>query len=128
MKGAAMNLKLQHAELHLEPSQIIRLRDAAGARVRVLHGLLWVTQHRDGRDHIVPSGRTVTLDRAGLTLLHALEPTEVDLSDPAPGPGWQQRVGQGLAAVLRSVGKGIARSFGPGAIEAYRPGKWHYGL
>ena len=117
-----MNLKLNRAELHLESHQVVGLLDAAGARVQVRRGRLWITQDRDGRDLLVDAGKEFTLDRPGLALIHAIETADVSLSEkaeqaPTRRPGW-----------LRAVGRWIASAFGPEALDRYRPGPWHLGL
>lgn len=116
-----MNLKLTRAELRLEPHQVIGLRDADGTRVQVRRGRLWITQDRDGRDLLVAAGNAFTLDRPGLALLHALEPADVALSDAERAPTRLQRS-------LRALGRWIALTFGPKAIDRYRPGNGRYGL
>jgi DUF2917 family protein len=125
MKGGAMNLKLSRAELRLEPRQVVGLLDAAGAQVRCRRGKLWITQHRDGRDLVVAAGGGVTLDRPGLALIHALEPAEVALEDSVPEPGRIERVERAARGALRAIGRWIARTFGPEAVDRYHPGPWH---
>jgi Protein of unknown function (DUF2917) len=123
-----MNLKLSRVELLLAPHQTVGLVDAVGAHVEVRRGKVWITQHEDGRDLMVAAGGGFTLDRPGLALVHALEPTEMALAEGGTGTarlkGWKSVP----RAVLRAIGRWIAWNFGPEAIDRYRPGPWHRGL
>jgi hypothetical protein len=121
MKGVAMNLKSDRAELRLESRQILRLRDASGTRVQCLKGALWITQDRDPEDHFIGAGDELTLDRPGLVLIHAIEPAECVLSEPAARPSLSARIGRALVAAFRAVVRWIARRFGP---EAINDGNW----
>jgi hypothetical protein len=129
MKGVAMNIKLGRAGIRLESRQIVQLLDPAGTRVQCVCGVLWITQEGDGRDHIVAPGQSLTLDYPGLALVHALEPSDLEILPPVPAQTGLQRLVHALAGALRSGGKWAAdvlsHTFGPAALEAYRPGKWH---
>ena len=123
-----MNLKLDRANLLLEAGQVIRLHDAMGTRVQCLHGALWITQHGDRRDHLVCAGGTLTLGRPGLVLIHAIEPTEFALFDPASVPSLAGRIMRTSATALRAAGRWIARRFGPEAIGDHRWRGWYGAL
>lgn len=62
---------------------MLRLEDAAGTRLLIQRGSVWITQEGDHKDHYLPATGTITLDRTGLALVHALEPTELILSRTA---------------------------------------------
>jgi len=70
----------------------------------------------------------LTLDRRGLALIHAQEPSEIVLSEPAPRPALRQKLGRTLLAARRAVGRGFARSFGPESLDRARDRGWHHGL
>src|SRR6267143_124805 len=115
-----MNIRFDRAQLHLETREVLRLHDPRGARVECIRGALWITQNRDHEDYFLAANDALTLDRPGLALIHAQAPSEVLLSDPAPRPRLQQKIGPALVAALRAVGRGFARNFGPEAIDRYR--------
>jgi hypothetical protein len=119
-----MNIKVARADLLLQDHEVLRLRDARGARVQCLRGALWVTQHRDPEDHFIGPGDALTLDRPGLALIHAIAPAEIVLSettqewDRSPWP----------LRALHATGRWIARHFGPEAITARRLRGWYGAL
>jgi len=123
-----MNLSFDRAGLRLDARQMIRLRDPEGARVHVVSGALWITQDADREDHWLEADGALTLDRPGLALIHAQEPSEILLFAPASRPGLRQRVARAFTAALRSVGRSLVRHFGPESIDRpHRPG-WYHGL
>jgi len=118
-----MNIRFGRAQLHLERRELIRLHDPRGARVECVRGALWITQNEDRRDYFLAANDALTLDRPGLALIHAQEPSEIVLSEPPPCP--RPRLGRTLLAA--SAGRRFARSFGPESID--RPGnRRYYGL
>jgi hypothetical protein len=72
-----MNAGFDQASLDMGARQTVRLYDAAGASIRVVAGAVWVTQDRDARDVVLQPGEQFTLDRPGLSVLEALEPSRV---------------------------------------------------
>jgi hypothetical protein len=122
-----MNIRFGRAQLHLERREVIRLHDPRGARVECIRGALWITQNSDRRDYFLAANDALTLDRPGLALIHAQEPSEVVLSEPAPSPRLRQRFGRAFVAALRAAGKGFARYFGPESIDRSR-NRSYYGL
>lgn len=76
-----MNIELDSSTLALPRDGLIALRDADGTRVTCLSGALWITEDHDHSDIILEAGETVTLRRPGLTLLMALQPASLRLSE-----------------------------------------------
>jgi DUF2917 family protein len=113
-----MNLELDRGELILRFRDMVRFEDAAGTRLRVRSGSVWITQHRDARDYFVPATGTIALDRPGLALVHALEPAELVV--------WPPKARVSLAArVARRLAGRLARRFGPEGIDNQRLRGWH---
>src|SRR5260221_1861290 len=118
-----MNIGFGRAQLHLKAREVIRLYDPRGARVECVRGALWITQNEDRRDYFLAANDALTLDRPGLALIHAQEPSEIVLSEPPP----RLRFGRTLLAALPAAGGRVAPSFGPDSID--RPGnRRYYGL
>lgn len=77
-------MQLSGVVVVLQFREMFRLEDAAGTRLRVRSGSVWITQERDHRDHYVPATGSIALDRPGLALVHALEPAELVVWRPVP--------------------------------------------
>jgi DUF2917 family protein len=119
-----MNIGFNRVELHLAPREVIRVYDPTGTRVECIRGELWITQDRDFEDHLLSANDALTLDRDGLALIHAQEPSDIILFEPVPRP----RLGARIARALRAAGRWLARTFGPEAIERMRERAWHHGF
>jgi hypothetical protein len=76
---------------------------------------LWITQNRDRDDHFLSAKDALMLERPGLALIHAQEPSEIVLFEPAPRQGLLQRIGRALAAASRAC---VSRTESPGAMSA----------
>ena len=82
-----MNIALDSSTLHLERDGLIAVRDGRGTLVSCVSGTLWITQDHDTHDNLVGAGETLVIDYAGLTLLTALEPTDLRLIEPGEDSG-----------------------------------------
>jgi hypothetical protein len=108
-----MNIAFTRVELHLGPREVLRVYDPLGARVECVRGGLWITQDKDFEDHFLSADDALVLDRSGLALIHAQEPSDVVLSEPAARAPRLRRIADAL-------GRWFARTFGPEALDRKR--------
>jgi len=101
-----MNIGFNRVQVHLKPREVLRVYDPLGARVECVRGGLWITQDRDYEDHFLSANDALVLDRRGLALIHAQEPSDVVLVEPARRPG-----------LLARLAVWLARAFGPESLE-----------
>jgi hypothetical protein len=74
-----------HCRLAIDSGSTLRVDAAKGMLVYVWHGAVWLTQERDQRDHLLKSGESFRIDRAGATLLSPLgKGAVVSLTTPQP--------------------------------------------
>ena len=67
----------------VEPGQSARIIDGLGTEIRIVDGIIWITQAGDQRDIVLRAGGTFTLDRDGLALLVAIDnPARVLINTP----------------------------------------------
>lgn len=75
-----------HAPLHetvtLPRGQLLTLADSRGTTLAVADGLLWVTEHRDHRDLLLPAGRQYTLEGSGPVVISARHDSRVVVTRP----------------------------------------------
>ena len=105
-----MEANLTQASVCLEPRRGMALTDAAGVEMECLTGRVWLTMEGDSRDIVLASGAAHTIERNGLTLINASEPSLVHvrlpLAQPAAWKRWLARVWEWLA----SAGEARARA------------------
>jgi len=70
--------------VNLPRKATLGIEDGRGMRVGVTAGRVWLTQHGDVRDVVLGPGERFVIDRAGRTLVQALDTTELSL-DAAHG-------------------------------------------
>ncbi len=75
---------LERASTRLEKDALLRIRKGRGQIVTVLEGLVWVTQDHDPRDIFLGDGESFALDGGGLTIVQALERTQLLVLAPPP--------------------------------------------
>ena len=108
-----MNMHKTHLKHQIGPRHGLALRDANGRTVTCVSGSVWLTMDGDNRDIVLEPGATFVVDRDGLTLLAAQQPSAVQVSAPNQTKSWWDR----LVAFLD-------RTYVPGAIRPAR--KWVY--
>jgi hypothetical protein len=74
-----------------------RIVNGRGWKIHVREGELWLTQHRDARDHVVRAGESFTLDRDGTAIACAMRPSVITLGAPTPPRSALARAGAWLA-------------------------------
>lgn len=77
-----MNIVMNGPSLVLDRLEHFALKDAAGTIAQVKSGRVWITLEHDRRDIVLEPGETWVIDRDGLTLVQAEEPTTVVLQEP----------------------------------------------
>ena len=117
MPSDSVNMSLSRASVCLERGRGISLRDAAGVVLTPLTGRAWLTMEGDARDIDLRPGMPYRIERDGLTLVSALEPSCVEVrvprGDPSPWRATQEGIWSWLAAAgqLRARAR-MARGFG----------------
>ncbi len=87
-----MNMTNLHTNYQMDPRDTLALHDAGGRTVTCVSGSIWLTMEGDTRDVVLEPGASFTVDRDGLTLLAAQEPSVVQLSAPNQPRTWWDRV------------------------------------
>jgi hypothetical protein len=80
-----MKLELGKSRLGLDRDQLITVRDGKGVRVSCLRGALWITQEQNTADVLLEAGGSFVIDQPGLTLVMALRPSHLQVSEPCVG-------------------------------------------
>ncbi len=81
-----LQIELLPGPLQLQPSQLLRVRNARGWQVRAVSGALWITQDGDRRDIVLGAGDQFLFCSAGLGLISALTQS-VLIVDKGPSLG-----------------------------------------
>jgi hypothetical protein len=96
-----MNYHRVSEEICLLPGHPIRLRDAAGTRIRCLRGTIWITVANEPDDVFLGSGQSYLISRNGLSLVERIGNSSIQLERLRAGGklgGWLD----GLIRRLRS--------------------------
>jgi hypothetical protein len=101
-----VNIGFSRMQFHLKRRDVLRVYDPLGARVECVRGGLWITQDRDFEDHFLSANDALTLDRRGLALIHAQEPSDIVLVEP-----------ERRATLRERVARWIAKTFGPESLD-----------
>lgn len=78
------DLKDGARRISIAAGEAVSVRVAFGARIRCVHGNVWLTQEGDARDYCYAAGLTFCISRPGLAVLTTLTATSVVLVTP-PG-------------------------------------------
>jgi uncharacterized protein (AIM24 family) len=108
-----MDMHETHTKHQIGPRRGLALRDARGRTVKCVSGSVWLTMEGDRRDVVLNPGASFVVDRDGLTLLAAQQPSAVQVSVQNRTNHWWDRVVDFLD-----------RTYGPGAIRPSR--RWMY--
>ena len=96
-----MQIELTQTHIALEARHAMSLMDAVGVQVECRTGQLWLTMDGDSRDIFLAPGDAHSIERKGLTLISAIEPSLVHVQEPRPRPaarkGWIARAWDWLA-------------------------------
>jgi hypothetical protein len=114
-KGYAMTMQigLRQANISLGARHAMSLNDAVGAEVACVTGQVWLTMDGDRRDIFLAPGEAHSIERAGLTLINAIEPSVVHVELPRPRAAawarsaWDWLVGAAEARVRARIERGI---------------------
>jgi Protein of unknown function (DUF2917) len=82
MTTLAMKVQMTQGSVCLGSGHALSLSDAAGAQITSLKGRVWLTMEGDLRDIDLQKGTAHTIERNGLTLVNAIEPSLVHVRFP----------------------------------------------
>jgi hypothetical protein len=91
---------IAQASIGMARSNVVRIEDGSGIDVAVTYGRVWLTQYRDATDVCLNAGESFRIDRAGATIVAALESSLLTLTPPAAQP---LRVSMTRAGTAESV-------------------------
>ena len=93
--------------LELALGDLIELKDARGATVRVTQGTVWLTQEHDTQDVVLRTGDVWTVERQGLTLVEAQGEARVCIvgrvAQKIAAAGSEPRIGRRIHNWVRSA-------------------------
>jgi hypothetical protein len=72
--------------VNLPREGLLGIEDGRGMRLQVAAGKVWLTQHGDERDVVLGPGECFVIDRAGRTLVQALDAAELRLDADCSAP------------------------------------------
>lgn len=80
-----MQIQLSFKRMFLAPGKTFAVPTAAGARVRVIDGMVWATTSSNPDDFWLGAGDEHTVRSPGLTVVESVSPSTVELLPPAAG-------------------------------------------
>jgi hypothetical protein len=89
-------------EFEIERGALVKIEAAAGDRLRVHLGDVWVTQHEDSKDYVLRSGESMILSGKGAALAMAYKRTLLSWHHDDPRPQARARP-QWALALLRKI-------------------------
>jgi hypothetical protein len=87
-----MDMTSMHTNHQLDAHDGLLLRNAGGRTVTCVSGSVWLTMQGDIRDVVLASGDSFAVDRDGLTILAAQQPSLVRVSAENRPRTWWDRV------------------------------------
>ena len=111
-----MQMRLAQANIALDARHAMSLTGAAGAVVACVRRQVWLTMDGDARDIFLAPGEAHSIERGGLTLINAIEPSVVHVEVPQPRAAawkrwftsvWDWLVSAGEARVRHRIERGI---------------------
>ena len=105
-----MQVELRQANIALDAHRVLSLTDAAGAEIEVVAGHVWLTTAGDLRDIFLVPGESHSIERSGLTVINAVEPSVVHVEPPQSRPAAWKRWLRGAWDLLAAVGEARARA------------------
>ena len=72
-----MDTSLTQATTKLAKGEILRVDNALGQSIAVVHGMVWVTQEGDRRDTFLSDGESFVFDQRGTALAQAITDTSL---------------------------------------------------
>jgi hypothetical protein len=73
-----------HGATAIARGGLLVIENGKGMAVELWDGELWITQARDRHDYFVRPGGSFRLEREGLVLVSALQPSRITLTAPVP--------------------------------------------
>src|SRR6185295_3279279 len=82
--SSAMDECIMQGPVGLPRGSLLRIVDGCGVLVRVLSGVVWITQDGSAEDHVLQPGERFRLDRNGLAIVQAFRRSALTLMSPEP--------------------------------------------
>jgi hypothetical protein len=79
-----MNARLPSLHITLAASEPLSIEDAQTTQVRVLEGLVWITEEGSIDDYFVRAGETFVLKQRGKAVLLSDQPSRLELISQSP--------------------------------------------
>lgn len=66
-----MKINTDNLRIQLQHGLTIELSDAKNMWLNCLEGVLWITQHHDGRDYLLHAGQSMKIINNGIVIVHS---------------------------------------------------------